>query len=240
MERIEELTSKIEEARGLRKVAAEEAEALSKSSTEVAFRKLRDEFGTKTLCEVCQTITDGDHNTPKFSDSGTRFIFVGNVSSGHLHFGNSKRVSSDYFNGLKPQRVPRRGDILYSAVGATLGVPAIVDTDEPFCFQRHIAILKPDHQQIESRFVWYMLRSSTVFDKAWASTTGSAQPTVPLRAIRELSTPVPPLSEQRRIVTALDKLHEEVDGLNRMQAETSAELDALMPSILNKAFQGEL
>ena len=238
--RIEELATNIQEARGLRQEALEEGHALSNSSVEVVFRKLRDRFGTKTLCDVCLTITDGDHNTPQFSDNGIRFIFVGNVSSGRLHFENSKRVSSDYFHALKPQRVPERGDILYSAVGATLGIPAVVDTDEPFCFQRHIAILKPSRKQIESRFVWYMASSRTVFEKAWASTTGSAQPTVPLRAIRELAIPVPPLSEQRRIVSEFDRLQVQVEALRVSQAETSAEMDALIPSILDKAFRGEL
>ena len=46
--------------------------------------------------------------------------------------------------------------------------------------------------------------------------------------------------EQRRIVTALDALQAEVDALKRLQAETAAELDALLPSILDKAFKGEL
>jgi hypothetical protein len=32
----------------------------------------------------------------------------------------------------------------------------------------------------------------------------------------------------------------EVDALKRLQAETAAELDALLPSILDKAFKGEL
>jgi hypothetical protein len=31
-----------------------------------------------------------------------------------------------------------------------------------------------------------------------------------------------------------------VDALNRLQAETAAELDALSPSILDKAFKGEI
>jgi len=127
--RIEELAAKINEARALRRRTAEEAEALSHSGVEAVFRKLRDRVGTKTLGDVCHTITDGDHNTPQFSDEGVRFIFVGNVSSGRLHFQNSKRVSPDYFKTLNTQRLPERGDILYSEVGATLGVPAIVDTD---------------------------------------------------------------------------------------------------------------
>jgi type I restriction enzyme S subunit len=51
---------------------------------------------------------------------------------------------------------------------------------------------------------------------------------------------VPPLAEQRRIVAELDALQAEVDALKRLQAETSAELDALLPAILDRAFKGEL
>jgi type I restriction enzyme, S subunit len=46
--------------------------------------------------------------------------------------------------------------------------------------------------------------------------------------------------EQRRIVAELDALQAEVDALKRLQAETAAELDALLPSILDRAFKGEL
>ena len=49
-----------------------------------------------------------------------------------------------------------------------------------------------------------------------------------------------PVSEQRRIVAELDVVQVEVDSLKRLQAETTAELDALLPSILDKAFKGEL
>ena len=51
---------------------------------------------------------------------------------------------------------------------------------------------------------------------------------------------VPPLPEQRRIVAELDALQSEVDALKRLQAEIASELDALLPSILDKAFKGEL
>ena len=48
------------------------------------------------------------------------------------------------------------------------------------------------------------------------------------------------LPEQRRIVAELDALQAQVDALNKLQSETAAELDALLPSILDKAFKGEL
>ncbi len=54
--------------------------------------------------------------------------------------------------------------------------------------------------------------------------------------------PIPDLAleEQRRIVAYLDGLQAKVDALKALQAQTQAELDALLPSVLDKAFKGEL
>jgi type I restriction enzyme S subunit len=56
------------------------------------------------------------------------------------------------------------------------------------------------------------------------------------------ATPIayPSLFEQRRIVAELDALQAEVDALKKLQTETTAELNALLPAILDKAFKGEL
>jgi type I restriction enzyme S subunit len=48
------------------------------------------------------------------------------------------------------------------------------------------------------------------------------------------------LTEQRGIVARLNALQAMVNVLKRLQAETAAELNALLPSILDKAFKGEL
>lgn len=238
--RIEELAAKVEEARGMRLEALQEAESLARSHLDKIYEAHVEKFGTIALEQVCLSITDGDHTTPRFTEKGVRFIFVGNVSSGNLHFNGCKYVEPEYFASIKAHRKPSRGDILYSAVGATLGIPAIVDSDEEFCFQRHIALLKLDHNQMNSKFLWYILRSNRLYKAAWAGTTGSAQPTVPLKTIRSLEVPVPPLETQQDAVTHLDDLQSKIDTLKQLQSETEVELNALLPSILDKAFKGEL
>ena len=50
----------------------------------------------------------------------------------------------------------------------------------------------------------------------------------------------PALDEQRRIISYIDGLQAKVDRLKALQEETAAELDALLPAILDKAFKGEL
>ena len=238
--RIEELAAKIEEARGLRESAIEESDALEKALLDEVYKSNLENFGSVKLSEVCLTITDGDHFTPSFQGTGVKFIFVGNVSSGSLHFQGCKYVSPEYYAAIKSHRKPGKGDVLYSAVGATLGIPAIVESDEDFCFQRHVALLKPDRSQLIPKFLWHMLRSRSLYRATWEGTTGSAQPTVPLRAIRSLQVPKPPLDEQKKIVVQLNKLQSKADEIKRLREDALKEFDALLPAILDKAFKGEL
>ena len=51
---------------------------------------------------------------------------------------------------------------------------------------------------------------------------------------------LPPLAEQRRIVAYMDALQTKVEAVKQHQAATGAALDALLPSILDRAFKGEL
>jgi type I restriction enzyme S subunit len=46
--------------------------------------------------------------------------------------------------------------------------------------------------------------------------------------------------EQRRIVACLVNLQAQVDELTALQDATQVELDALLPSVLDRAFRGEV
>ena len=51
---------------------------------------------------------------------------------------------------------------------------------------------------------------------------------------------LPSLEDQRRIVAEVAVVQIQVDALKKLQTDTAAELDAVLPSILNSAFNGEL
>jgi hypothetical protein len=57
---------------------------------------------------------------------------------------------------------------------------------------------------------------------------------------KSFQVPMPPIPDQHRIVTALAAMQLQVDALKTLQTETAAEIDALLPSILDKAFKGEM
>jgi type I restriction enzyme S subunit len=73
-----------------------------------------------------------------------------------------------------------------------------------------------------------------------ASGTSPTMKNISKEKVLGLLLPPHPLPEQRRIVAELDALQAEVDTVQRLQAETAAELDALLPAVLDRAFKGEL
>jgi type I restriction enzyme, S subunit len=69
---------------------------------------------------------------------------------------------------------------------------------------------------------------------------GSSYVGINLRDVRTLAIPIPPLEDQRRLVAYLDDLQSKMDSLKALQAQSTSELDALLPSILDEAFKGKL
>jgi len=91
---------------------------------------------------------------------------------------------------------------------------------------------------LESRYLQYWLQS--LYHEMRRQNRDGAQPNWNGGMIKQIEIALPPLAAQRRIVAYLDGLQAKVDELRRLQAATQKELDALMPSILAKAFAGKL
>jgi type I restriction enzyme S subunit len=186
------------------------------------------------LASLCRVVTDGDHLPPPKSEEGVAFLTIGNVSSGALSFANSRYVSQEYFDKITPYRRPEAGDLLYTVVGASYGRPVIVETNRPFCVQRHIAILKPA-AELQVKYLHLLLSSPFVYDQATACLTGTAQPTIPLRPLRDFLVPLPPLAEQLRIVAKVDELMALCDQLEAQLSTTRTDSRRLLESVLEAA-----
>ena len=107
--------------------------------------------------------------------------------------------------------------------------------------QNHVIRIRPECQKMMPEFLNCFLNSPMGQDEVQTrSRTTSGLRTLSVGRIKGIHVPVPPLSEQRRIVKELDALQARVDALKKLQAETAVDLDALLPSILDKAFEGEL
>jgi len=103
--------------------------------------------------------------------------------------------------------------------------------------------LKVNTKKTDPFFCIYWLRSPKMRSHVEQNMTGTNPNIQKINQAIILNYPFPSrasLAEQHQIVAYIDDLQAKVHGLKRLQRGTSIELDALMPSILDKAFKGEL
>ena len=184
--------------------------------------------------DICALITDGDHQPPPKADTGVPFLVIGDVRTGAVLLqGASRFVSESYFEKLDWGKKPFPGDVLYTTVGS-FGIPVPVVQQQRFCFQRHIALLRPAVVDLQS-YLALALRTTLAFAQAEKGATGTAQKTVPLSVLRNLILPLPPLAEQSRIVTRVEALMRLCDAL-----EAKGQLEATQHAQLVSTLLGTL
>ena len=247
--RIENLFSKLDEAKEKVQAVVDNFElrksaVLHKAFTGELTERWRKEHGVgldswenRTLNSVCSSIFDGDHMPPPKSESGVPFLVISNVNNGHLSYENTRFVSQEYYDSLSGTRKPQIGDVLYTLVGS-YGIPVVVDDERPFCFQRHMALLKPKY--INTYFLWYLLQSQEMFNKASEIATGTAQLTVPIKGLRMIEFQCPSENEQAEIVRILDKILGKEQQAKESVEAVLTQINTMKKVILARAFRGEL
>jgi type I restriction enzyme S subunit len=240
--RIEEQAAQINEARTLRQQGIEQIDALFEALVE---KRLSDgeKYPEEYLGKLASKIGSG--STPPggraaYPSFGIPFIRSLNVRMRRFQWENIAYISPETHNRMVGTRV-RPNDVLLNITGASIGRVACAPTDlSEANVNQHVAIIRLSDEIVQPRFLMYWLSQATVQTFINDMQKGATRQGFTKSQIEEFQVPVPPLIEQRRIVAELDALQAEADALKRLQAETAAELDALLPSILDRAFKGEL
>lgn len=192
------------------------------------------------LKEVAKDISDGDHQAPPKAITGIPFITISNVnkSNNQIDFANTFKVNTDYYLGLKQNRKPQKGDVLYTVTGS-YGIPILIDYEKEFCFQRHIGLVRP-LDTISQKWLFYLLQSPQVFSQAKETATGTAQKTVALGSLRNFDIAYCHYDEQIIIVQEIETRLSVADKMEESIVQSLQQAEALRQSILKKAFSGEL
>jgi type I restriction enzyme S subunit len=237
--RIEELAAQIQEARRLRQQAQEEAEALWNSELRAAF--LCCGSNEVPLESVCGAIIDNLHSNPVYADSGIPCVRSPDVGWGTLNLKSALRTDEVEYRRRTVRGEPKPDDIVLVREGGGTGKAAIVRPGQRFSLGQRVMMLRPDREKVLPRFFLYHILSPSIQEDHIAPLSkGSAAPHLNIGALRRFPLRVPSLREQHQIVAELDALQAELETLKRLQAETAAELDALLPAILDRAFRGGL
>ena len=138
----------------------------------------------------------------------------------------------------KPYLV-KSGDILISNIKAWEGAIAVASESDDGRYGSHRYLTcVPIPNVATSRFVCFHLLTSEGLYEVGQASPGSADRnrTLGAKALMQIPIPVPPIEKQ----LWFDNLYAKVASLRELQSATGEELSALLPSVLDRAFKGEL
>ena len=201
------------------------------------------------LIDVCEYIQRG--KSPKYSPI-KKYPVVAQKCNQWSGFSIEKAqfIEPDSLSSYGPERLLQDNDLMWNSTGlGTLGRMAIYKTAanpyELAVADSHVTVIRPLKQFVLPEYLYYYFANPTVQSIIEDQADGTTkQKELATATIKAYLTPIPPLDEQRRILTKLSEVLPVVKSYGAVYGETVAMQDAfperLKKSILQEAVQGKL
>ena len=193
------------------------------------------------LSNITSILGDGIHGTPEYDATGTVYFINGNnLSNGSIEIkADTKKVSEQ--EAEKHKRLLNSTTVLVS-INGTLGNVAFYNGENVIlgksaCYFNLMG-------NIDKQYIKHILETEYFTEYAKNVATGSTIKNVPLAGMRNFLIPVPPITEQHRIILGMERLAHPIDRYN--DAQTKLDLlnnvlnEKLKKSVLQEAIQGKL
>jgi len=239
--RIEELSAQLEEAHNLRQQAMVEISSTVFSACETMLREVGKRFineTLETLVDQSRGISYGIVQTGDDVENGIPTLRAGDMAWFSVNTTNVKRVLPEIEKSYQRTRL-RGGELLLRIRGGFGELAVCPPALRGGNVSREIAVI-PLREHVDPFYGMYVLAAPSIQTRIAGHVRGTSYIGINLKDVRTLPLPVPPLPEQRRITSQLHELQRQLIAVKSLQAETVTELDALLPSILDRAFKGEL
>lgn len=172
--------------------------------------KKTDEWKMVTLGEIFSHTTG--KALKKSNSNGTlrKYITTSNL---YWNSFDLSEVRSMYFTDEELDKCTAKNGDLLVCNGGDVGRAAIWSYDYDICLQNHISKLRPQSSEINNKFYLYVLWIKKI--KGEMNGKGVAITSLSAKDLLSLSVPLPPLSEQTRIVSKIEEIFALLDEIER-------------------------
>ena len=195
------------------------------------------------LSSICTKLVDGDHNPPKGEKSTTQYYMLSSTNINHntlVELNKVRYLNKEIFEKENSRTKVSVGDVFFTSVGS-LGRSCVFQGGHNICFQRSVTVIST---LIYNYYLKYFFDNPFFQDKIVREATGTAQKGFYLNQLSECIIPLPPLSEQHRIVAKIEQLLPYIERYGKAEEHLTALNttfpEALKKSILQEAVQGKL
>lgn len=195
------------------------------------------------LSSICTKLVDGDHNPPKGEKSTTQYYMLSSTNINHntlVELNKVRYLNKEIFEKENSRTKVSVGDVFFTSVGS-LGRSCVFQGGHNICFQRSVTVIST---LIYNYYLKYFFDNPFFQDKIVREATGTAQKGFYLNQLSECIIPLPPLSEQHRIVAKIEQLLPFIEKYEQAETQLTA-LNTSFPemlkkSILQESVQGKL
>ena len=163
---------------------------------------------------ITQQIGDIDHKMPPTVACGVPYISPLDFTPSGIDYASAKKISRNDYERLAKKIHPENGDIIFPRYG-TIGVIRQVDTNIEFLASYSCCVIKMLPDIMSKKYIRYILESSLIKGEINRYINKTMQPNVGLKSIQQFLFPLPPLSEQHRIVAKIEELLPLCDKLSK-------------------------
>ena len=185
---------------------------------------------TVSIGDVCERTEQRDPR--REPDAQIQYIDISGIDRSHKVVAESQpMLGADAPS--RARKVVRAGDILVSTVRPNLNAVAVVPDDlDGEIASTGFCVLRPNKNVTRTSYLFYRTISPDFVTALSARVKGANYPAVTDDDVREMTLPLPPLSEQHRIVEIL----EQADHLRRLRTEASTKANRILPALFLKMF----
>jgi type I restriction enzyme, S subunit len=187
------------------------------------------------LDELCSVITDGEHVTPRRTDSGIFLLSARNIQNHYISTTDVDFIDEEEYTRLSKHLIPKNGDVLVSCSGS-VGRVTRVNVDYKFQLVRSVALLRPIVEKVDPIYLEYSFETQFMENQISSCVHQSSQANLFQGMIRKLKIPLPPLALQQQFARVV----QDVERIRERQVASGKEIEGLCEGLRARAFAGEI
>lgn len=187
------------------------------------------------LYELIQSSIDYRGKTPKKSDKGIPLVTARALKEGRLDYKSIEFISEEEYAKWMTRGFPRNGDVLFTTE-APIGETAILTIEGRVALAQRIVALRAKKEIAINKFLCYALQHEPIRQDVLSRATGTTATGIKKSELMKVTVPIPPLSEQARIVDMLDS----IDASTLAETNRVASLSATFVTLLEQLMTGKL
>jgi type I restriction enzyme S subunit len=216
-----------------RDIDAEEYDQRAFEERAALFR-LPQTWTIEPLSRVSENIVDCPHTTPSWTTAGVLCIKTNQVRAGTLDLTSPNFVTEATYQERIERLEPRCDDILYIREGGVRGVGCRIPANTRLCLGQRLMLIRAN-KSVSPAFLELCVNSPWITDFAEEKTTGGAAPRVNMSVVRAYPIPIPPISEQHRIIARIGELMALCDRLEASLTTAGETRRRLLEALLAEA-----